>query len=491
MTALGGPSARPVVGPSRSARPTAAVWLPAGAAPVSVGGYPVGGGLLYVGRGLTGAYTTVTEPAAIDPGLPVSLGRPEAPGSAQTRHPSYEDLTPGGRAGYLEWLARGRTGPTDIDHVLLFFFGLERRVLVDLASTRDGHQEYEHIAAEVRRLRAAYGVGDAFAGMADRFLELVETLSRVSDPGLRPPGAPAGTPTGELPVELRVGIGRYAAARRPLSARWAYAWHAHHPDRAWRETAAGSPDEFRAAFIALYAESFPDGGMTLPVLASSEDLTVSYRPASPGFGGRSLRVHTRVPDIRRMVAPVRQLHAIAALVQDDLEVERERRESTMASAIALLHLAAIVAPPAGRPAADQLRDSVAAALQLTPDQRDELAAVPTTPRRSALVDVRQRFAQVPAAQRAAAADLLIAVAGADGLLTPAERGVLGEVFPLLGLDPAELDGRVRQLVSIVDGSDDDDTVVLVLDLALVNRKISEAAPVATLLSGLLAGPATA
>jgi uncharacterized tellurite resistance protein B-like protein len=311
----------------------------------------------------------------------------------------------------------------------------------------------------------------------------------VSDPGLRPPGAPAGPPTGELPVDLRVGIGRYAAAGRPLSARWAYAWHAHHPDRAWRETAAGSPDEFRAAFIALYAESFPDGGMALPALAAAEDLTVPYRPASPGFAGRSLRVHTRVPDIRRMVAPVRQLHAIAALVQDDLEVERERRESTMASAVALLHLAAIVAPPADLSAADQLRDSVAAALQLTADQRDELAAVPTTPRPPAPAEVRQRFAQVPAAQRAAAADLLIAVAGADGVLTPAERDVLGEVFPLLGLDPTELDGRVRQLVSTVDGPDADDTVVL--DLALVNRKISEAAPVATLLSGLLAGPATA
>lgn len=334
MTALGGPSARPVVGPPRAAGPTAAVWLPAGAAPVSVGGYPVGGGLLYVGRGLTGAYTTVTEPAAIDPGLPVSLGMPEPPGTARTRRPSYEDLTPGGRAAYLEWLSRGRTGPTDIDHVLLFFFGLERRVLVDLASTRDGHQEYEHIAAEVRRLHATYGAGDAFAAQASRFLDLVDTLGRVSDPGLRPPAAPP-VPTGELPVALRVGIGRYAAAGRPLSARWAYAWHAHHPDRAWRETAASHPDEFRTAFIALYAESFPAGGMALPAddaVPTGGDLTVAYQPASPGFGGRALRVHTRVPDVRRMIAPVRQLHAIAALVQDDLEVERERRESTVASA---------------------------------------------------------------------------------------------------------------------------------------------------------------
>ncbi|WP_306345164.1 TerB N-terminal domain-containing protein [Rhizomonospora bruguierae] len=473
-----------MVGPARTARPTAAVWLPAGAAPVSIGGYPVGGGLLYVGRGLTGAYTTATEPAAIDPALPVSLGHPETPGTAHTRHPSYEDLTPGGRAGYLEWLARGRTGRTEIDHVLLFFFGLERRVLVDLAATRDGHQEYEHIAAEVRRLRATYGADEDLVARANRFLELVDTLAKVSEPDLRPPGTPAD-PTRDLPVSLRVGIGRYAAARRPLSARWAYAWHAHHPDRGWRETATEHPDEFRAAFVALYTESFPDGGMTLP-LAANDDLTLTYQPASPGFAGRSLRVHTRVPDIRRMVAPVRQLHAIAALVQDDLEVERERRESTMASAIALLHLAAIVAPAGGRWSDATLREQVADALQLGPDQRDELAAVPARPRRTALVDAHRQFAQVPHAQRAAAADLLIAVAGADGTLTPAEQRILGEVFPLLGLDPGELDGRVRELVSTMDEPDDDDTIIL--DLALVNRKISEAAPMATLLSGLLANP---
>jgi hypothetical protein len=46
--------------------------------------------------------------------------------------PLYSGIDPASRAAYLHWLTGGRKAPEAyIGYVFLFFYGIERRVLVD------------------------------------------------------------------------------------------------------------------------------------------------------------------------------------------------------------------------------------------------------------------------------------------------------------------------------------------------------------------------
>lgn len=108
----------------------AATWIPRGQ-PVTIADTVIHGGLVYVGTSLR-TPSGRPDPALIDPSKKVA-----ARGDYADRHfmdywPCYSDITPEARRAYLQWLAGGRQDPTaDIGYVFLFFYGLERRVILD------------------------------------------------------------------------------------------------------------------------------------------------------------------------------------------------------------------------------------------------------------------------------------------------------------------------------------------------------------------------
>lgn len=122
---------------------------------VTIAGYSISSGLIYVGTGLkaVGGYTNSIEPALIDPALLVANFDPDYSGSTMNYWPSYSTISPRARAAYLEWLARGRKDPSiNISYVFLFFYGLERRVLIDAQKSEDARADVELIITEVERV---------------------------------------------------------------------------------------------------------------------------------------------------------------------------------------------------------------------------------------------------------------------------------------------------------------------------------------------------
>jgi TerB N-terminal domain len=72
--------------------------------------------------------------------------------------PSYSEISSGARRAYLNWLAGGRRDPeADIGFVFLFFYGLERRAIIDGAKDEPAQADWPVIAAELRRLLSIYG----------------------------------------------------------------------------------------------------------------------------------------------------------------------------------------------------------------------------------------------------------------------------------------------------------------------------------------------
>jgi hypothetical protein len=520
------PGPQPSPGQAPAVRGSA-VWLPPGASTVTVGGYEITGGLIYLGSGAPAAYTATYEPALIDPTLPVRRVRldDETPGDA----PSYADMSAGARAAYLEWLAGGRAGPTAPAHLWLFLYGLERRVLVDLAGTLGRIGEYAAIGAELAALRAHYDLPD-FNRRAGALAELVAALAGLGDPELRPPGPPPGGPGDELPVTLRVGLGRYVAGRQPISAAWAYAWYTHHPWR--RRDFDAPPEESLASFSARYLAAHP-GGRVIPMPA--EELVLTYEPASPGFAGRTVRVHTQLPDVRGLPAPLDEpdlapaepdgldLDAMEAAVrrarsqagngarwtpaapafaapvfEAEPEPPAEAQEPPkpmhpdrpqLAAAEALLRLVSIAGlsdeqvRAVRRYAVDALGLGVTDRHRLD-DGLDEFAH-----RRPAAEVIRQRYARLPRTDQDAVANLLIATAGAAGSLEPALFAMLVAVFTLLGPGRVDLDRRLTDLeVASVsfDGGPDDHLSTTVLDHEAVEQTLAGAAASAGIVERLTA-----
>src|SRR4051812_35752186 len=122
-------------------RPSRLRWCGPGET-VRVGTYTLDGPLVYVSEGAD----YVEEASCIDPSLPVGKPMKQPPGSLGVP-PEYEWITPAQRAYYLRWLAGGRNGPLpDVGYALLFFYGLERRLLVD-------EEDHDLVVEEVIRLR--------------------------------------------------------------------------------------------------------------------------------------------------------------------------------------------------------------------------------------------------------------------------------------------------------------------------------------------------
>lgn len=297
-------------------RPTPArsAWIPAGEDTV-VAGFVLRGGLLYVGSGLAAVAGRSVEPALIDPSLPVNTHSPDWLGESMGYWPSYRDLTPRARGAYLSWLAGGRGNPNAyIGYVFLFFYGLERRLLVDVANGHAAPGEYRVLVDEVRRLLGSYAGNRSFRRYAEGLLDAVALL----DPAAGCDGPPPVTTLSgwELPMALRIGLARFAESGRPIPAGWALAWYCHHADTHLRTPATRCEEEFRELFAQRYRNRFGEGMVVRP---NKTRLSVSYYPASGGFHGDITLSHPSLPDVARLAGPIGKLRELVEKVTDDLD----------------------------------------------------------------------------------------------------------------------------------------------------------------------------
>lgn len=274
------------------------------------------GGLAYVGSGLASADGMAVEPALIDPSLPVDWRHPDYAGAGMWYWPSYDAISPESRAAYLTWLAGGRSDPRAyIGYVFLFFYGLERRVLVD-AQVDPQHPDVVAAVAEVNRLLRIYGYNGSFRNYATDFLEFVQARE-ILHADLKPPLAGGERQyLWEVPFEIRVGLGRYAAAGMPIPADWALAWLRTDPNAYLRTAATRCAAEFDQLFSMRYRERYGEG---MVVRAPGTRIELSYRPASAGFGGQFETTLGDLPDVTRASGPIDKLRDLACECTDALD----------------------------------------------------------------------------------------------------------------------------------------------------------------------------
>ncbi len=288
-------------------------WVPASQT-ATLGSRSIGG-MVYVGQKMSAVSEWAgIEPALIDPRQPVSWGNPDRAGQLMSYWPSYSRIEPASRAAFAEWLIRGRSDPDAyVGYVFLYFYGIERRVLVDAKQSDLAREEVDGLLAEVERLRKVYPGNRSLQGYAASFLSVARLLHRpFRIEELEPPLAGRGL---EMPLALKIALGAFASTGQPVPPEWALSWTLTSPEISLRTPARRCPEEFRELFRIRYAEA---GGLTLK--ANKARISAQYRPASPTFGGPLALTLPDLPDVTVLKAPVRKLQEIAERVCQDLDV---------------------------------------------------------------------------------------------------------------------------------------------------------------------------
>lgn len=239
--------------------------------------------MLYVGKGLravNGMGSSMLEPALINPELRVGSS-PNHEGKGMGYWPSYSGITPECRAAYLDWLKGGRQDPSAyIGYVFLFFYGLERRALVDLPGGKGERAEWNLIGREVDRLLAVYGDNNSFRGYATAFRGALAMLQGASggevhlEEGFLDTGRPS--------LATLYAVSRCVREGTPLPPQLALSWALGARETPLRTPATRCPREFRELFHVRYAKTFGNGLIVPPRKAVFK---ATYHPASASFGG--------------------------------------------------------------------------------------------------------------------------------------------------------------------------------------------------------------
>ncbi len=192
-------------------------WIPAGR-PVTVHGFEILDGMVYVGRFLNASpnvgHTSGTPaPCLIDPSLKVASGEPRMDVDMDF-WPSYSQSTKEKRLTYLHWLASGKkdTG-YPIGCAFLYYYGLERRLLVDDPSS----EEEAVLIAEVRRLRELHRSHHSFRGYSSGLLDIMEARRLLGIPGALDAWVPEPAAVErDISLALRIKLGLMALDGRRL-----------------------------------------------------------------------------------------------------------------------------------------------------------------------------------------------------------------------------------------------------------------------------------
>jgi hypothetical protein len=147
---------------------------------VAVGAHVITGGLFYFGGWLPKIksqpdyYGAQIEASLVDDSLPLGDEYPGYEDESLGYWPQYNGISPGCRGTYIAWLAGPRNSPdTPLGYVLIYFYGLERRMLIDHTNGEVNVAELQLIYDEVNRLRIIYGENRSFHSYATRLIEYI------------------------------------------------------------------------------------------------------------------------------------------------------------------------------------------------------------------------------------------------------------------------------------------------------------------------------
>lgn len=279
---------------------------------VSIKGYDIPGGLIYVGESTSENYYDV-DASLINPSLTVCNAKSWEHSELMGYWPSYHRIHEKCRGAYLDWLATGRSEPeANIGYVFLFFYGLERRLLIDDQKGLVSEQERTLIINEIRRLLEIYGDNRSFRGYATNLLATIWVLYQRNTK--LPDYIDINDRFCSKPFEVL--LARYVAAEKPLPAGVALQWLTIHPDFSLKTPARRCAKEFKVLFLNYYKNKFGEG---IKIPRNKKLLKLHYNSASPSIPKDIVFPELNLPDPFNLKEPLKKIYDLAELCSEELE----------------------------------------------------------------------------------------------------------------------------------------------------------------------------
>lgn len=240
-----------------------------------IGPLTLSNGFYYFGEDLPssrGYYGT--EASLINPKLQVNWTKPDYRGENLGYWPEYSEISPYSRAAYLNWLASERDDPdTYIGYVFLYFYGLERRLLVDKASD----SERSLLIEELYRLLSIYAKNNSFKRYCSNLIDFI-LLTQSKDDIFSPNKYLQGR---SITNVFKYALAKTVDAGKPVNVELALAWVKGSRERKLKIAARRCEKEFDSLFTQAYKEKYGEGIIIKP---NKTKLQISYYSASPSIG---------------------------------------------------------------------------------------------------------------------------------------------------------------------------------------------------------------
>ena len=288
---------------------TDAKWIQKGVS-LQIKGKEIPGGMIYVGRGIAPHPRAPFEPSLVNPDLRVDWTGDYRESNDMDYWPSYNRMQARQRGAYLNWLVSGRRDPDAyIGFIFVFFYGLERRLLIDDEVETLSDQDFVDVVREVGELLQVYSGNHSFRRYATSFLGFIRLHPKR--------GAMVEQTNVLLPSKcrtqfLRVELGALTRGGNALPAQLVADWVLSDDTFTKRTAAKRCPEAFQSVFIKRYIAKYGEG---IKLKANRTKLVIEYRPASGGLGRHGEFQH-RLGDLPDLTAAPSLLKPIQALVDE-------------------------------------------------------------------------------------------------------------------------------------------------------------------------------
>ena len=285
-------------------------WIREGES-VIVGKHTITKGRFYFGGILSGRYDGDVESSLIDKTLQIANADYKFQDNSLGYWASYNALSPKCRGAYLEWLKSNRDmSDVPIGYLFIYFYGLERRVLLDYSEAKASDEELQEICNEVIRLQSIFNENYSFLNYSTQLLNYIA----IQYPDVT--NAKDHLPSSSLSSDFfRIKLAETITKGETVDAKLALAWIYDHPDHNLRTPSRRCMDEFKQLFIMKYDKKFPDGIVVKP---NKTPLRLNYNPAN-----RSLDYTEYGPpdlcDPSVLSAPVNKIAKVAYECTDELD----------------------------------------------------------------------------------------------------------------------------------------------------------------------------
>jgi len=289
---------------AKSKNKTTGKWVQSGES-IGVKGHTITGGNFYFGGQLASLDGYGTEASLVDDTLKVANQPSTYEDESLGYWPKYNCISEKCRGAFLNWLASERNNPsTPIGYVFIYFYGIERRVLLDATNDDFDDTEFLELFNEIIRLSETFKGNRSFKTYSDRLLEVM-CLKRPK------------VVTLPKSVEIRSGnsllfkhrLATTVKSEIPIPPDLALDWVKYDVNYTLKKPARRCPDEFSQLFSRIYSKKFNAGLIVKP---NKTKLRLGYHPASSSLRGISNEIDTYdLPDPSVLKGPINKLTAIA------------------------------------------------------------------------------------------------------------------------------------------------------------------------------------